>query len=136
MQRTLLSKRTALAAAFLVAISATVYARDFNTQGWLVDGAGMTLYTFEKDSPGLSVCVEGCARTWPPHAGTGTFPSADWSAVRRTDGIRQWAFRGMPVYRFEGDAAPGDKKGDGAAGLWSIVRQESAGSRVGHSNGY
>ena len=32
----------------------------------LVDAKGRTLYTFDKDSGGKSVCNGGCAVNWPP----------------------------------------------------------------------
>ena len=32
----------------------------------LVDGKGMTLYTFDKDGGGKSMCNGPCADNWPP----------------------------------------------------------------------
>lgn len=32
----------------------------------LADAKGMTLYTFDKDTPGKSVCKDKCAVNWPP----------------------------------------------------------------------
>ena len=38
-------------------------------------------------------------------------------------GNRQWTFRGRPLYRWRGDAAPGDATGDGfLEGAWRIAR--------------
>ena len=34
--------------------------------GTLTNAAGMTLYTFDKDSAGKSVCNGACATNWPP----------------------------------------------------------------------
>ena len=34
----------------------------------LTNKAGMTLYTFDKDSEGNSVCYGPCAVKWPPYA--------------------------------------------------------------------
>ena len=34
--------------------------------GMLVDHKGMTLYTFDKDTGGKSVCTGKCAENWPP----------------------------------------------------------------------
>ena len=38
----------------------------------LVDGKGMTLYTFQPDAGGASTCNGGCATTWPPLLAEGT----------------------------------------------------------------
>ncbi len=32
----------------------------------LVDGSGMTLYTYKPDPPGASTCTGGCAQIWMP----------------------------------------------------------------------
>ena len=34
--------------------------------GMLVDHKGMTLYTFDKDADGKSMCNDQCAMNWPP----------------------------------------------------------------------
>ena len=39
--------------------------------GALTDAKGMTLYTFDKDTPGKSACNEPCAASWPPLMATG-----------------------------------------------------------------
>ncbi len=39
--------------------------------GVLVNPAGMTLYTFDKDAGGKSVCNGPCAANWPPLAAAG-----------------------------------------------------------------
>jgi predicted lipoprotein with Yx(FWY)xxD motif len=88
----------------------------------LVDSKGMTLYTFDKDSAGKSVCNGPCATNWPPlSAGTGT-ASGDWTMITRDDGSKQWAFKGKPLYAFAKDTKPGDTTGDGFLnGAWHVV---------------
>lgn len=88
----------------------------------LVDGKGMTLYTFDKDAGGKSVCNGPCATKWPPlSASTGT-ASGDWTMITRDDGAKQWAFKGKPLYVFAKDTKPGDTMGDGFLnGAWHIV---------------
>ena len=67
--------------------------------GMLVDAKGMTLYTFDKDSGGKSVCNDKCAQNWPPLAAeTGAMASGDWSVITRDDGTQQWAYKGKPLY--------------------------------------
>ena len=56
--------------------------------GMFVNAKGMTLYTFDKDSAGKSVCNDKCAANWPPVlAADGAKPSGDWTIVARDDGL-------------------------------------------------
>ena len=45
-----------------------------SANGMLVDSAGMTVYTYDKDTPnsGKSSCVATCAKNWPPVMAEGT----------------------------------------------------------------
>jgi len=92
----------------------------------LTDARGMTLYTFGHDTPGSgkSACNGGCAAAWPPLTASGT-PSAGagldatkLGTITRDDGTVQVTFAGGPLYHFAADAAPGDVKGEGVAGIW------------------
>jgi len=60
--------RKALLAALGAAILAPIFAFAQATEkdGVLVNGAGMTLYTFDKDAGGKSACNGPCAGNWPP----------------------------------------------------------------------
>jgi predicted lipoprotein with Yx(FWY)xxD motif len=85
----------------------------------LVDGQGNTLYLFEADRAGESTCNAACAAVWPPYlggstvqAGTGVTASL-LSTITRGDGGRQVAYGGHPLYRYAGDNAPGDLRGQG-----------------------
>src|SRR5512133_1969834 len=92
--------------------------------GMLVNSAGMTLYTFDKDAAGSgkSTCNGQCAVNWPPLAASAADSgSGAWSIVVRDDGSRQWAYQGKPVYLWIKDKQPGDKTGDGVNKVWHIV---------------
>ena len=53
----------------------------------LVNSAGMTLYTFDKDSGGKSACNDQCAKIWPPvMAAADAKPSGDLTVITRDDG--------------------------------------------------
>ncbi|WP_433548938.1 SCO0930 family lipoprotein [Streptomyces sp. CA-294286] len=101
-------------------------ARDTGRLGEVVtDSAGMTLYRFDKDTakPPTSNCDGDCAKTWPPvPAGGVTAPAGTEPAVvgevTRGDGGKQLTLGGWPMYRYAGDAAPGDAKGQGVGGTW------------------
>lgn len=105
-------------------LSGAAMAQPVNVAGGiLVDGAGMTIYTFDKDvaGSGKSMCDARCARTWPPVPLTVERIESPYSAVTREDGARQLAYKGKPLYRYAGDAKPGERKGDKRGGLWHVV---------------
>jgi predicted lipoprotein with Yx(FWY)xxD motif len=84
----------------------------------MVDANGMTLYTYEKDVDGKSMCNGGCATTWIPLAvGENVTASGGWAIVTRDDGSKMWAYLGHPVYRYSSDKAAGDAGGDAKDGF-------------------
>jgi predicted lipoprotein with Yx(FWY)xxD motif len=88
----------------------------------LTDAKGMTLYTFDKDAPGVSNCYDKCAVNWPPLlAAADAKAEGDFTLVDRTDGTKMWAYEGMPLYLWIEDVAVGDTKGDGVGGVWHIA---------------
>ena len=93
--------------------------------GVLVNSAGMTLYTFDKDvaGSGKSTCNGPCAALWPPIAAEdGTSGSGDYSIVSRDDGTKQWAYQGKPIYLYAKDEKPGDMKGDNVKNVWHVIK--------------
>jgi len=83
----------------------------------LVSFEGLTLYAFEENpAPPLPGCAVGsdCARLWRPlEAGEIASPAGDFTVIVRSDGITQWAYRGHPLYLFDGDRKPGEVRGVG-----------------------
>ena len=91
--------------------------------GVLTNAAGMTLYTFDKDTAGRSVCNGPCAQNWPPlMAMADAKAPADYSVVTRDDGSRQWAYKGKPLYTWIKDTKAGDTTGDGFNNVWRVAR--------------
>ncbi len=83
---------------------------------YLTDTAGMSLYTFDKDTLGMSNCpnIEGCEATWP----------AFTTPVVRDDFDTAGAYTSYyqhPLYYFSKDAQPGDVKGDDVKQVWHLV---------------
>jgi predicted lipoprotein with Yx(FWY)xxD motif len=112
----------ALGIAAAIAQTAPATTADTSKGKALVSGAGMTLYTFDRDTTGTSNCNDQCATKWPPLlAGADAKPSGDWSIVTRADGSKQWAYKGKPLYVFYKDANPGDVGGDGVNNVWHIA---------------
>lgn len=117
---------TALLAALLVAGSAVVSAADepaMMRDGMLVGNNGMTLYTFDKDAEGKSMCYGQCASNWPPLlAEEGAIAGGDYGVIRREDGKMQYTYEGKPLYYWSKDMKPGDTMGDGMGGMWHTVK--------------
>ena len=92
------------------------------SNGVLVDAAGMTVYTYDKDEAGSgkSSCVAACAKNWPPVKADGS-PRPPYSVITRADGSKQLAHGGKPLYTFVKDKKAGDKTGDGVGGVWHVV---------------
>ncbi len=111
----------------------------------LVDANGMTLYRFDKDKSGASNCAGTCAQTWPPllldpataAPVTGDGVQGPLSVVVRSDGARQVADNGRPLYRYSGDTKAGDTNGDGIGSVWHVVTIGAPSSpRATSSSGY
>ncbi len=90
----------------------------------MVDNAGMTLYTFDKDTAnsGKSVCNGPCLALWPAVAPSGE-TSSDYSVITRDDGTKQLAYKGKPLYLFAKDQKPGDMLGDNVKDVWHVIKQ-------------
>jgi predicted lipoprotein with Yx(FWY)xxD motif len=90
----------------------------------VMDAKGNTLYIFDNDKAGTSACYDACAAKWPPYLGKADAKLTEgWTLISRTDGTKQWAYDGKPVYFFAGDKKPGEMKGDGMGGLWHVIKE-------------
>ena len=115
----------ALLVAAALALPGLAFAADpaMTKDGMLVDHNGMTLYTFDKDAGGKSMCNDMCAKNWPPLMVQGDHKNmGKWSIVTRDDGSKQWAYDGKPLYTFVKDAKAGDMAGDGMKDVWHVAK--------------
>lgn len=99
-------------------------ATDAKKGTYLTDFQGMTLYVFDKDTPGMSNCTGKCLTLWPVYTSGATaqkeFP-VHISVITRSDGSKQFAWDNKPLYYYAGDSKAGDLTGDGIGGIWHIV---------------
>ena len=87
------------------------------------DSKGMSLYTFDKDTKGMSNCNGECAVKWPPlMAVDAAQDKGQFSVITRADGTKQWAVNGMALYTWFKDKKSGDMTGDGVKGVWHIAK--------------
>ena len=96
----------------------------------LVDGKGMTLYMFTKDTQNnnASACTGGCLVAWPPlfgkpTAGTGADDSK-LGSFALPDGSIQATYNGWPLYYWKDDAKPGDATGQKVGGVWFVLDRD------------
>ena len=111
-----------ISSAAVLAQSAPATIADTSKGKALVNGKGMTLYIFDRDTSGKSNCNGQCATNWPPlTAVADAKASSDWTVVARDDGSKQWAYKGKPLYNWSKDTKPGDVTGDGINNVWHIA---------------
>jgi predicted lipoprotein with Yx(FWY)xxD motif len=127
------SPTTAPAAAPTAGASVVVKAASSTYGQILVDDGGNTLYAFLNDTDAKSTCTGTCAEAWPPaivDASWSVAPGLDagvFSTVVRPEGAGEQLTAGrFPLYRFSGDARPGDVTGQGSGGVWFVVGTDAA----------
>jgi predicted lipoprotein with Yx(FWY)xxD motif len=104
-------------------MSSGSYMRDTSAGKILTTPDGMTVYSFDKDTPGASSCYGDCAEEWTPvTAAADAQPFGQMTVIARSDGTHQWAYNGMPLYHYDDDEKPGDVEGDGENGVWHVVK--------------
>jgi predicted lipoprotein with Yx(FWY)xxD motif len=83
---------------------------------------GFSVYTWDGDRPNKSNCTGACLRTWQPVLAPEVGASAreEWTVIERSPGVKQWAFRGRPLYTYGADPGPGTQHGVDVPG-WNIV---------------
>ena len=93
----------------------------------LVDSKGMTLYVDENDKPAKPACTGACLQAWPPLVapatptyGTG-IDAAKYSTVTLSDGTKQLAVGGFPLYTWMNDTKPGDVTGQDVNHFYAVM---------------
>ena len=106
------------------AIAQTMPASVKVTNGVLTDTKGMTLYTWDKDKEAnKSACEGNCIMTWQAlKAADAAKDMGDWKVITRSDGSKQWAYKGKPLYYFVMDKAAGDQVGEGKGMVWHVAK--------------
>jgi len=85
---------------------------------YLADTSGKTLYTYGADTTGVSNCTGSCLTDWPVYKATATTNlQTNVTVITRSDGTKQYAYKGMPLYYFTGDSSAGQVTGDGVSGF-------------------
>jgi predicted lipoprotein with Yx(FWY)xxD motif len=92
----------------------------------LTNDKNYSVYAFEADRSDASMCDRECTRTWKPVAAPALArATGEWSTLDRSPGVRQWAFRGKPLYTYVLDQHSWSQEGSDVAG-WSNVYTQMA----------
>ena len=136
------------------AVRATVTVKSTPLGRVLVNQNGRTLYLFEKDHSGKSMCTGSCVSFWPPllsgakaRAGSTAVKASLLGRIRRSDGRMQVTYRGHPLYTFSLDKRAGQTNGEGLDDFgahWyavspagtKVVKQTTSGGGSGYPGGY
>ncbi|MGE3335196.1 MAG: hypothetical protein AB7I36_16245 [Rhodospirillaceae bacterium] len=88
----------------------------------LVLSNGFIVYAWDGDKPNKSNCTGDCLKTWQPVLAPeiGVTAREEWSVIERAPGVKQWAYRGRPLYTYIPDGSPGVQHGLDVPG-WSTV---------------
>jgi len=108
--------------------NATVNVGDTAIGKVLIDDKGFTLYTFKNDvaGDGKSAVPAAILPNWPPLVATaaatnGVGVTGDLGTATLDDGTKVVTYKGLPLYHFINDEAPGDTKGDKIANIWFVA---------------
>ncbi|MEV8144800.1 hypothetical protein [Specibacter sp. NPDC078709] len=99
----------------------------------LVNGAGMTVYFFDHDTPQekASTCSGPCASLWPAVSTSSMVPTITGvtgtvGTITGVDGAAQVTLNGLPLYTYAADKNPGDVSGQGYGGIWWVIGADGA----------
>jgi predicted lipoprotein with Yx(FWY)xxD motif len=108
---------------------------------YLTGASGRALYIWVADSKDKSVCSGACAQAWPPLTAattpkvSGGVNASQISLISRSDGAKQVAYKGQPLYYYVGDTRAGTTTGNGSnqfGAKWWLL--SPAGTYVGASS--
>jgi len=120
----------------------TLMTADTRLGAVVVDGKGLTVYFYDKDSRGesTSACTGQCLAQWPPVTTTGaprvSGVTGTVGTIAGPGGAEQVTIDGLPIYTFVGDAAAGDVKGQGVGKVWWAVAPDGSKVTAAATGGY
>jgi predicted lipoprotein with Yx(FWY)xxD motif len=98
--------------------------KTMSTGRLLVTEEGSSVYYTDGDAHGKSSCDASCAEIWIPLLAPSLGqPHGEFSLFERSPGIRQWAYRGRPLYRYALDGGAHRLKGSDVPGWHNVYTQ-------------
>jgi predicted lipoprotein with Yx(FWY)xxD motif len=87
----------------------------------LTTSKSFSVYAYDEDTAGKSMCDGSCAQTWLPLIAPETAqPQGEWSTIERSAGVRQWVFRNKPLYTYAVDPRPMSLEGSDVPGWHNV----------------
>lgn len=87
---------------------------------------GWSVYSYDRDGRNKSNCYAECLDDWDPIlAPAYARPVGEWTIFERAPGVRQWAFRGKPVYRHTTDTKTLSQDGSDVPGWQNVYTQQT-----------
>jgi predicted lipoprotein with Yx(FWY)xxD motif len=98
--------------------------RTTNVGRILTTDALYAVYAFDDDNAGEAACVDRCLETRRPVLAPALARAqGDWAILERAPGVRQWVFRGEPLYTYTLDPSPLSQVGSDAPGWHNVFTQ-------------
>jgi len=92
----------------------------------ITDHTGYSVYASDADAPNTSNCDGPCLEEWKPVLAAETaVPSGEWSVFERAPGVKQWAFRGEPLYTYVNDPSARGAVGSDMPGWHNVYTQKA-----------
>lgn len=100
--------------------------KTMSTGRLLVTAQGFSVYYSDRDSARRSNCEAACTDIWIPIMGPASVhPHGEWTLIERSAGLRQWAFRDHPLYRYRLDADQHRFTGSDVPGWHNVYTQHA-----------
>jgi len=83
-----------------------------------------SIYAFDADSSDQSMCDDLCTQTWNPVVAPAIARiQGEWSVLERSPGVRQWVYRGKPLYTYALDPGSWSQEGSDVPGWNNVFTQ-------------
>jgi len=90
----------------------------------LTTDKNFSVYAFDADTADATACLGECTRTWMPvTAPELARAGGEWSILERSPGVRQWVFRGKPLYTYTLDHHSWSQEGSDVPGWNNVYTQ-------------
>jgi len=92
----------------------------------LTTNKNASIYAMDADTATSTACDEACLARWQPVIAPALIrPQGEWSILERSPGVRQWVFRGKPLYTHVLDQGSWSQVGSDQPGWQNVFTQKA-----------
>lgn len=92
----------------------------------LITASNASVYVFDQDTAQRVACTHTCLENWEPLTASQLARArGEWSLLERSAGVRQWMFRGRPLYTYKLDVDGWSQAGSDVPGWSNVYTQRS-----------